>query len=206
MEKIINLDLNAKENIIIASKEELVALELKKLAKNLLKRVKTRKNFAEKEIKLAEIRKSMVDNNYKLLENKINSREILDFSEDVIKKEREFIDYHEKIAENQLNLAKLHKEIAELEEKLAKSKIILANSKLNVAKTRLKIGKLQQKFVNVVQKKTPEKAKIIKHLYKEEEEKLNHQLKDVIEKENQVKMLQNDIAKITNKLSQTLTN
>ena len=204
MEKIFNLNLEAQENIIIASKEKLVALELKKLAKNLLKSVKTRKDFAEKEITLAEIRKEMVENNYKLLEKKIDSKEILNFSEEVIKKEREFINYHEKIAENQLELAKHHREIAELEEKLAKSKIILADSKIQVASIRLKIGKLQKKFINATQKKTPEKAMIIKHQYKEEEEKLNHQVKDVIEKENRVKMLQNDIAKITTKLSQTL--
>ncbi|MFX1313283.1 MAG: hypothetical protein ACFFHD_11815, partial [Promethearchaeota archaeon] len=85
MEKIFNLNLKAQENLIIAKKEKLVALELKKLAKNLLKKAKSREQFVEKEINLAQIRKKLVDSNEKLLENKIKSREILKFTEDVIK-------------------------------------------------------------------------------------------------------------------------
>jgi len=59
-EKIFNFNLKANENIIIAEKEKLVALELRKLTKNLLKKVKTREEFVKKETKLAQIRKNLV--------------------------------------------------------------------------------------------------------------------------------------------------
>ena len=206
MEKIFNLNLKAHENIIIAKKEKAVALELKKLAKNLLKKVRTREAFVDKEITLAEVRKKLVENNKKLLENKIKSKILLKFPEDVIKNERHFIDYHEKVAENQFELAKNHQEIAKLEKELAKSKLILAKSKIHTANIRMNLAKLQLKYVRAVQKKSPKKAIIIKGFYKEEEKVLNHFLKDLNEKESEVKTIQKEIVHLTSTLSQTLIN
>ncbi|MFX1322829.1 MAG: hypothetical protein ACFFAQ_14425 [Promethearchaeota archaeon] len=201
MEKIFNLNLKAQENLIIAKKEKLVALQLKKLAKSLLKKAKTREMFVEKEIKLALIRKNLVESNDKLLENKIKSKELLKFPEEVITNEKAFINYHEKVAENQLELAKHHKEIATLEEKLAKSKLRLVNSKIYAANIRIKLGKLQLKYVKVVQKNSPEKAMIIKTQYKQKQKDLDHHLKELIEKEMEVKIIQNDIANLKSKFS-----
>ncbi|MFX0008271.1 MAG: hypothetical protein ACFFA7_12995 [Promethearchaeota archaeon] len=204
MEKVFNLNLKAQENIIIAEKEKFVAIELKKLAKNLLKKVKTRENFVEKEIKLAQVRMKLVENNKELLENKIKSMELLKFPEAVIKNETDYIAYHEKVAKNQLELAKHHKEIAELEEKLAKKKFILANSKMHAANIRIKLGRYQLKYLTAIQKKSPKKALTLRESYKEEKRKLNHHMQDVIQNEKEVKLLQKDIADITVKLSQTL--
>ncbi|MFX1345962.1 MAG: hypothetical protein ACFFAI_12705 [Promethearchaeota archaeon] len=204
MEKILKLNLKANENIIIAEKEKLVALELKKLAKNLLKKVKTREAFVEKEIKLAKIRKELVEKNNKVLENKIKSKEILKFPEEVIKNEKNFINYHEKAAENQLELAKNHKDIAQLEKKLAKSKIELANSKKDAAEKRIKIGKLQLKYLTVIQKKSPEKAMSIKATYKQERKSLDDKLRELNKKEREIKIIQDDIANLTSRLSQAM--
>ncbi|MFX1488941.1 MAG: hypothetical protein ACFFBI_07330 [Promethearchaeota archaeon] len=183
-----------------------MALELKKLAKNLLKKVKSREKFVEKEIKLAQTRKNLVDKNKKLLENKINSKVLLKFSDEAIKKENDFINYHEKVAENQLELAKHHKEIAELEEVLAKRKLILANSKMQAANIRIRLGKLQLKYVRALQKKSPEKIILIKAFYKEEKTALNHYIKELNEKESEVKRIQNEIAILTSKLSHVMIN
>ncbi|MFX1502557.1 MAG: hypothetical protein ACFFDH_16465 [Promethearchaeota archaeon] len=182
----------------------MVALELKKLAIILLKKVKSRMKFVEKEIKLAQIRKELVENNEKLLQNKIKSKELLKFPEEVIRNERDFINYHEKVAENQLELAEHHEEIAKLEERLAKHKIILANSKRHLAEVRIKLGKLQLKYVKMIQKKKHEKALIIKSSYKRKKNELNHHLRDVAEKEKDVKELQNALAILTTKFSQIL--
>ncbi|MFW9829841.1 MAG: hypothetical protein ACFFEY_19895 [Candidatus Thorarchaeota archaeon] len=201
MERIFNVNLKANENIIIAKKEKLVALELKRLAKNLLKKAKTRKAFVEKEIKLAQVRKKLVENNKKVLENKIKSKELLKFPDDDIRNENNFINYHEKAAENQLELAKHHKEIARLEEKLARSKIDVANSKRNAANLRIQLGKLQLKYFITIQKKSHEKATLIRGSYKQKKEVLDNQLRDLNEKEKEVKIIQKDIADLTSKLS-----
>ncbi|MFX1386697.1 MAG: hypothetical protein ACFE9M_05725 [Promethearchaeota archaeon] len=201
MEKIFNVNLKANENIIIAKKEKLVALELRKLAKNLLKKVKTREAFVKKETKLAQIRKNLVENNKSVLENKIKSKELLKFPEEDLKNEKVFINYHENAAENQLELAKYHKEIAKLEEKLAKSKIELANSKMVAANIRISLGKLQLKYLNAVQKKLPEKAMTIKASYKRKREDLNSHLKELKDIEDEIKLYQNDITNLTSKFS-----
>ncbi|MFX1364022.1 MAG: hypothetical protein ACFFCE_14720 [Promethearchaeota archaeon] len=204
MEKIFNLNLKAHENIIIAKKEKLVALELKNLANNLLKKVKSRKKFVEKEIKLAQIRKQLIEKNEKLLQNRIKSKELLKFPEEVINNERDFINYHERVAENQLELAEHHEEIAKVEEKLAKHKLILANSKKHLANVRIKLGKLQLKYIKMIQKNSHKKALILKSLYKRKQVDLNHHLRDVKEKEKEVKELQDTIAILTTKFSQIL--
>ena len=204
MEKILKLNLKANENIIIAKKEKLVALELKKLAKNLLKKAKTRKAFVEKEIKLAQVRKDLVEKNDRVLENMIKSKEILKFPEEAIKNEEEFIEYHNKAAENQLKLAKNHRDIASLEEELAKRKIDLANSKIKTADIRIRIGRLQLKYLSTVEKKSPDKAMLVKASYKQKIKDLNNQLRDLREKEKEVRMIQDSIANLTSKLSQIM--
>ncbi len=160
--------------------------------------------FVEKEIKLAQVRKKLVESNHKLLESKIKSKLLLKFPEEVIKNERDFINYHEKVADNQFELAQHHKEIARFEEKLAKSKLILAKSKIQAANIRIRLGKLQLKYIRAVQKKSPEKAIVIKAFYKQEEKVLSHHLKELNEKEREVKTIQNDIMELTSRLSQTL--
>lgn len=203
MEKISNLNLKAQENLIIAAKEKLVALELKKLAKYLLKKAKSREKFAEREISLAQIRTNLVENNKILSEHRIRSKELLKFSDDEIKNEKNFTTYHENIVENQLESARHHKELAKLEENLAKSKILAANSKIQVANIRIKLSRLQLKYAKVIQKNSSEKIMMIKSVYKQKQNELHHLLQELMEKENNVNIIQKDIAKLQSKLSQT---
>lgn len=204
MGKVSNLNLKAQENLIIAEKEKLVALELKELAKYLLKKARSREKFVEREIKLAQIRQNLVENNKILLENRIRSKEILKFSDDVINHDKNFTDYHEVVAENQLESAKHHKELAKLEENLAKSKILVANSKIRVANVRIKLSKLQLKYAKAIQNNSSEKIMKIKSVYKQEQNELNNLLQELMEKENGVKIIQKDIAKSNSNLSQAL--
>jgi len=205
MEKVSILNLKAKENLIIAAKEKLVALELKKLAKYLLKKARSREKFVEREIKLAQIRQNLVENNKVLLENRVRSKVLLKFSDDVINSEKNFTNYHENVAENQLELAKHHKELAKLEENLAKSKIVLSNSKIQVANIRMKLAKLQLKYAKAIQENSSEKIMKIKSVYKQKQNELSHLLRELMEKESEVHIIQKDMARSNANLSQTLT-
>ena len=200
--KIFNLQLRAQENLLIAEKEELVALEFKNLANILKKQSKSREKFVEKELELTQSRKNLVEYNKALLENRIKSKELLNFSEELLQSERDFINYHNEMAEKQLELAERHKKIVKLEEELAERKIKLADSRLLSSKIRIKLGKLQIKYAEAIQKRSPQKLARIKADYKEQKNKLNQSLKESLEREKDVNIIQNQLKNLTAKASE----
>ena len=198
MEKNFELELKAQENIIIAKKEKIFSSELKKLAKNLLKKVKMRKKFVAREMALAQARVNLVEANKDVLQNKIKNKETLDFSDEIIKNEKDFIEYHEELANKQLENAKNHETIAQLEKELAKHKISSAKLRYNAATIRIKLGKYQLKYLKALESKTSqEKKNIILANFRERIKSLEHSVNEISEKEKIIKEIQQEIQKIS---------
>ncbi len=196
MEKNFELELKAQENIIIAKKEKIFSSELKKLAKNLLKKVKMRKKFVAREMALAQARVNLVEANKDVLQNKIKNKETLDFSDEIIKNEKDFIEYHEELANKQLENAKNHESIAQLEKELAKHKISSAKLRYNAATIRIKLGKYQLKYLKALESKTSqEKKMIILANFREMIKSLEHSVNEISEKEKIIKEIQQEIQK-----------
>jgi len=198
LEKNFELELKAQENIIIAKKEKIFSSELKKLAKNLLKKVKMRKKFVAREMALAQARVNLVEANKDVLQNKIKNMDTLDFSDEIIKNEKDFIEYHEKLAIKQLENAKNHDRIAQLEKELAKHKISSAKLRYNAATIRIKLGKYQLKYLKALESKTSqEKKMIILANFREMIKSLEHSLNEISEKEKIIKEIQQEIQNIS---------
>jgi len=196
LEKNFELELKAQENIIIAKKEKIFSSELKKLAKNLLKKVKMRKKFVAREMALAQARVNLVEANKDVLQNKIKNKETLDFSDEIIKNEKDFIEYHEELANKQLENAKNHESIAQLEKELAKHKISSAKLRYNAATIRIKLGKYQLKYLKALESKTSqEKKMIILANFREMIKSLEHSVNEISEKEKIIKEIQQEIQK-----------
>jgi len=198
LEKNFELELKARENIIIAKKEKIFSSELKRLAKNLLKKVKMRKKFIAREIALAQVRADLVDANKEVLQDKIKNHKILDFSEEIIKNEQQFIEYHQELAAKQLENAKNHEKIAILEKELAIHKISSAKLRIHAANIRIKLGKYQLKYIKAVKANASrEKKMLIQGKFKQMITSLEHYLNEISETEKIIKNIQQEFPKIS---------
>jgi len=119
MENINELELRAYENSIIAKKELVFANELKKMAKQELKRAKIREISSLRDLEIAQIREELAKTNRKIVEKKSKSKELLKVPDIILKSENEFTTFNEKLAVLQKEIAGINKEIGKLERKIA---------------------------------------------------------------------------------------
>jgi hypothetical protein len=202
MENLTDIELRAFENLIIGKKEISFANELKKMAKEELKKAEKRELLMQSQLSIANIKEHIAEQNRKLVNHKTKSKHLIGALEVTLKHDQEFTTFHEKLARIQKEIAKIHKEIAQHERKLAESRIDLAKEKLDLGKKRLGISKKQLKFIKAVKAlKKEEKYKYIESQYKNEQKELNDAKNDILEVEKDIRKKANNLADLRGKLA-----
>ncbi len=206
MENISDIELRAFENSSIGKKEIFFANELKRMAKEELKKAEKREALMQSQLSVAKIREDLAEQNKKLVEHKLKSKHLIQASDVVLKHDQEFTVYHEKMAKIQREIAKIHKEVAQQERKVAERRIDLAKEKIDLGKKRISISKKQKAFVKAIKAiKKDEKIKDIKSQYENEQKELNDARNDILEIEKDIRKNTNKIADLKGTLALKLT-
>ncbi len=206
MENISDIELRAFENSIVGKKEISFANELKRMAKEELKKAEKREALIQSQLLVAKIREDLAEQNKKLVEHKLKSKHLIQASDVVLKHDQEFTVYHEKMAKIQREIAKIHKEIAQQERIIAEKRIDLAKEKIDLGKKRISISKKQKAFVKAIKAiKKDEKIKDITSQYENEQKELNDARNDILEIEKDIRKNANKIADLKGTLALKLT-
>ena len=204
MEKLVQFEKLASENLIIAENDKKVAKKLRTLAKSELENSKAIAQLVKKEMQLTKIRKEVAENIKDLVEQKLKLKDggVLKFSDEELRKEISFSIYNGKIAVILKLIADNQQEIADLEQKIAEDRQKYAQDSLNFAKKREELSKKLLIYVNAVKEKVPDKQ-ILKA--KKGCEKLQQDLikekKEILLKEGKIKDLERELAELEKKLS-----
>jgi len=206
MENISDIELRAFENSIIGKKEISFANELKRMAKEELKKAEKREEFMRSKLSVAKIREDLAEQNKKLVDHKLKSKHLIQASEVALKHDQEFTVFNEKMAKLQREIANIHKEIAQQERKVAERRIDLAKEKIDLGKKRISISKKQLAFVKAIKAiKKDDKIRDIKSSYENEQKELNDARNDTLEIEKDIRKNVNKIADLKGKLALKLT-
>ena len=159
MEKLVQFEQLASENLTIAESDKKLAKTLKILAKSELEKSKAMTQLVKKELQLTKIREEVAVNMKDLVEEKMKLKEggILKFSDEELRKEIKLSINTGKIAIIQKFLAEDQQVIADLEGKIADSREKYARDSLNFAKKRVDLSKKIIQYVNAVKDNLPDK-------------------------------------------------
>jgi hypothetical protein len=204
LEKLVQFEKLASENLVIAENDKKLAKKLKTLAKSELEKSKAITQLVKKELQVTKIRKEVAENIKDLVEEKLKLKDggVLKFSDDELRKEISFSIYTGKIAIVQKLIAENQQEIANLEGKIAGERQKYANDTLNFSKKREELSKKLMTYVNAVKEKLPDKQ-ILKA--KKGCERLQQDLikekKKILLKEGEIKLIEKELANLERELS-----
>jgi hypothetical protein len=203
MEKLIQFEKLASENLLIAENDKRLAKKLKSLAKSELERSKAMSQLVKKELQLTKIRKEVAENIKDLVEEKLKLKEngVLKFSNEELRKEINFSIYTGKIAIVQKLIAENEQEIAKLERVIALVRQKYAEDTLTFAKKREELSKKLLLYIKAVKEKQPD-AVIMKTKKgcKNMQQELIKKKKLLLLKEGDIRMKENNLSDLEKKL------
>jgi len=204
VEKIVQFEKLASENLSIAESNRKVAKRLKSLAKSELDRSKAMSQLVKKELEMTKIRKEVAEEMKNLVEEKLKLKDsgVLKFSDTELKKEIQLSIYNGKVAIMQKLIAENQQKLADLEEEIAKERQKYAKETLNFAKKREDLSKKLNAYINTIKEESSDNQ-ILKA--KKSCEKLQQDLikekKTLLLKEKEIKMMEIRLANLERELS-----
>ena len=202
MEEIDKLEKLSQTELDLAKRENIIAKELKKEAKQELKRAKIRENLVKSEYELAKIKDRLHQKTKKYIQKKIEIKEELGYSEKGLTIELNHAKFNERESELQKDIAEIHKKMARVEINLSEDRLKLVNIKLKVAKVRENLAKKQAIYVNLVKSSaTKEKIGWAKETYltiskdlKKTEKELADRNGEIMKKHNELSDCKKDLS------------
>ncbi len=204
MEKLVQFEKLASENLVIAESDKKLAKKLKNLAKSELEKSKAISQLVKKELQLTRIRREVAENIKDLVDSKLKLKDggILRFSDEELKKDISFSIYNGKIAVIQKLIAENQQLIANLEEKIADQRQKYAQDTLDFAKKREELSKRLFLYVNTIKDKAPDKqiSKAKKGCEKLQQDLIKEK-KSLLLKEGEIRINEKKLADLEKELS-----
>ncbi len=197
MEKIVQIENFATDNLELADSDEKLAKKMKKLAKSELKISKILNLLTKSEAKLNQLSVEIAETIKESVEKKMEviKKGILKLSEDEIKQEIKDSLYTGKVALIQNVLTDLNRQKADLEQEISIQRNSYADEKINLAKKQRSYSEKLREYINSIKRKSPQETS---SQIKEECEKIKNIL---IESKKAVKMLENSVKQLVGKLA-----